>query len=134
LCFDEQGNLYIGNFADGTVHRFQFDDQGRVITNAIFAKADFMKSSDGLFRDPDTGVIYVADSMANAVQMVLPDGSVKTLAQNGDTDGLDGGMDQPCEVLLRGRQLIVSNMDWPVPGCINQTYDEPATLSVISLD
>ena len=30
LCFDKQGNLYIGNFADGTVHRMQFDKQGKV--------------------------------------------------------------------------------------------------------
>ena len=66
--------------------------------------------------------------------MVLPDGSVKTLVQNGDTDGLDGGMDQPCESMLRGRELIISNMDWPVPGTINQTYNLPATLSVIQLD
>ncbi len=76
----------------------------------------------------------MADSKANAVQIVSPEGSVKTLAQNGDTDGLDGGMDQPCEVLPRGRELIVSNMDWPVPGCINQKYDKPCTLSVIKLD
>ncbi|HIQ22718.1 MAG TPA: hypothetical protein EYH34_15945 [Planctomycetes bacterium] len=134
LAFDDQGNLYVGNFSDGTVHRIQFDAEGKVTSNEIFARADFMKSADGLFRDPQTGVIYVADSKANAVQMVFPDGSVKTLAQNGDTDGLDGGMDQPCEVLLRGRELIVSNMDWPVPGCINQKYDPPCTLSVIRLD
>ncbi len=134
LCFDKDGNLYIGNFSDGTVHRFQFDESGKVKSNTIFAKADFMKSADGLFMDADSGVIYVADSKANAVQMVYPDGAVKTLAQNGDTDGLDGGMDQPCEVLLRGREVIVSNMDWPVPGCINQTYNEPCTLSVIRLD
>ena len=82
-----------------------------------------MKSADGLFFDPKTGVIYVADSRANAVQKVLPDGSVDTLVQNGDTDGRDGGLDQPCEVLLRGRELIVFNMDWPVPGCLNQTYN-----------
>lgn len=134
LCFDKAGNLYIGNFAGGTVHRFEFDDAGKVRSNTIFAKADFMKSADGLFMDPETQVIYVADSRANAVQMVFPDGSVKTLAQNGDTDGLDGGMDQPCEVLIRGREVIVSNMDWPVPGCINQTYNEPCVLSVIPLD
>jgi sugar lactone lactonase YvrE len=134
LCFDNAGNLYIGNFSDGTVHRFEFDAEGKVKSNTIFAKSDFMKSSDGLFMDPQSGVIYVADSRANAVQMVYPDGSVKTLAQNGDTDGLDGGMDQPCEVLLRGREVIVSNMDWPVPGCINQKYNEPCTLSVIRLD
>jgi sugar lactone lactonase YvrE len=134
LTFDDDGNLYIGNFSDGTVHRLEFDQGGNVTSNEIFAKADFMKAADGLFRDPKSGVIYVADSKANAVQMVFPDGSVKTLAQNGDTDGLDGGMDQPCEVLLRGRELIVSNMDWPVPGCINQEYNEPCTLSVIRLD
>jgi hypothetical protein len=131
LCFDSEGNLYIGNFADGTVHRFEFDDEGKVKSNTVFAQDEAMKSADGLFMDQQTGVIYVADSKANAVQMVFPDGSVKTLSQNGDTDGLDGGMDQPCEVLLRGDKVIVSNMDWPVPGCINQTYNLPATLSVI---
>jgi len=131
LCFDAQGNLYIGNFADGTVHRLEFDAEGKVKSNTLFAQADVMKSADGLFMDPQSGVIYVADSKANAVQMVFPDGTVKTLAQNGDTDGLDGGMDQPCEILLRGDQVIVSNIDWPVPGCINQTYNAPATLSVI---
>ena len=133
LCFDAAGNLYIGNFADGTIHRFEFDEAGRVRTNVVFARADFMRSADGLFLDRASGVIYVADSRANAVQMVFPNGSVKALVQNGDTDGRDGGLDQPCEVLLRGRELIVSNMDWPVPGCINQTYNPPATLSVIRL-
>jgi YD repeat-containing protein len=29
LCFDKAGNLYVSNFADGTVHRFEFDDDGR---------------------------------------------------------------------------------------------------------
>ncbi|NQT16952.1 MAG: hypothetical protein HQ582_29615 [Planctomycetes bacterium] len=134
LAFDEDGNLYIGNFSDGTVHRFQFDAEGKVTTNEIFAKADFMKSADGLFFDPVTKKIYVADSKANAVQVVSLDGSVTTLAQNGVSDGTDGGMDQPCEVLVRAGEVIVSNMDWPVPGCINTEYDKPCTLAVIKLD
>ncbi len=134
LCFDKQGNLYVGNFAGGTVHKLTFDQDGQVTSKKIFAKAEFMKSADGLFFDPKRERIYVADSRANAVQIVLLDGSVKTLAQNGDTDGTDGGMDQPCEVLLRGNELIVSNMDWPVAGCVNEQYDKPCTLSVIKLD
>ena len=134
LCFDKQGNLYVGNFAGGTVHKLTFDQEGKVTSNTIFAQADFMKSADGLFFDPKRERIYVADSRANAVQIVSLDGSVQTLAQNGDTDGTDGGMDQPCEVLLRGNELIVSNMDWPVAGCINKQYDKPCTLSVIKLD
>ena len=134
LCFDADGNLYIGNFSDGTVHKFEFDTEGKVTSNTIFAKADCMKSADGLFMDTGSGKIYVADSKANAVQVVSPDGSVETLAQNGETDGLDGGMDQPCEVLIRGKEVIVSNMDWPVPGCVNQKYDKPCTLAVIKLE
>ncbi len=134
LCFDNEGNLYVGNFSDGTVHKLAFDEQGNVASNEIFAKADCMKCADGLFFDPRTEKIYVADSRANAVQMVSLDGTVETLAQNGDTDGLDGGMDQPCEVVIRGKEAIVSNMDWPVSGCINSKYDEPCTLSVIKLE
>lgn len=134
LCFDKEDNLYVGNFADGTVHRMTFDKNGAVTSNKVFARADFMKSSDGLMYDPQAHVIYVADSRENAVQMVvLPEGTVKTLAKSGDTDGRDGGMDQPCETLLRGRELIVSNMDWPITGTINQKYDPLCTLSVIQL-
>jgi sugar lactone lactonase YvrE len=134
LCLDDDGNLYCGNFADGTLHRFQFDDEGNVTSNEIFATADFMKCCDGIIFNPKTQEIYVTDSMMNAVHAVTLDGTVRILAQNGDTDGLDGGMDQPCEVLLRGNDLIASNMDWPVPGCINQEYNQPCTLSVIRLD
>jgi len=134
LCFDGDGNLYVANFADGTVHKLTFDAEGKVTSNEIFAKSECMKCADGLFFDPETEKIFVADSKANAVQMVSLDGSVQTLAKNGDTDGLDGGMDQPCEVLLRGREVIVSNMDWPVPGCINSGYSKPCTLSLIELD
>jgi len=133
LCFDNQGNLYCGDFGDGTLHRIEFDGDGKVKSNKIFATADFMKCCDGLFFNPKTEEVYVTDSMSNAIHAVSMDAKVRTLAQNGDTDGTDGGMDQPCEVLLRGNELIVSNMDWPVPGCINKTYNEPCTLSVIHI-
>jgi hypothetical protein len=131
---DHEGNLYVGNVYDGTVHRIRFDREGNVVANEILAKSDAMKSADGLFYDSKRQVIYVADPRANAVHVVHLDGRVVTLAQNGDTDGKDGSMDMPVEVLLRGNELIVSNMDWPLPGCVNSTFDMPATLSVIDLD
>jgi len=134
LCMDHQGNLYVGNVYDGTVHRIRFDQDGNVVANEIFAKSESMKSADGLFFDSKRQVIYVADPRANAVHVVHLDGRVVTLAQNGDTDGKDGSLDMPVEVLVRGNELIVSNMDWPLPGCINSTFDPPATLSVIDLE
>jgi sugar lactone lactonase YvrE len=134
LCVDHEGNLYVGNVYDGTVHRIRFDAEGKPAANELFAKSEVMKSADGLFFDTQRKVIYVADPRANAVQVVHLDGRVETLAQNGDTDGRDGSLDMPVEVLVRGNQLIVSNMDWPLAGCLNSRFDPPATLSVIDLD
>ncbi len=132
--FDRRGNLYVGNFADGTVHKLALSREGRVVSNAIFAKCDFMKSCDGIWYDRRTDKIYVADSMANAVQIVSMDGSVQTLAQDENNDGSGGRLDQPCEVLVRGDEVIVSNMDFPVEGGVNKTFDKPYTMSSIKLD
>lgn len=133
LTFDSKGNLYCGNFADGLLHQITFDDQGNAKKPTIFARAPFMKSCDGIFCDLNTDEIYVADSLANAVQVVSPDGAVRTLAADKENDGSGGRLDQPCEVLLRGNELIISNMDFPVPGGVNTKADKPYTISVIKL-
>lgn len=134
LTFDSKGNLYCGNFADGTLHKIEFDDDGNVKSNEICAKVPHMRCCDGIFCDKKTDEIYIADSLLNAVQIYRPDGTVQTLAVDEENDGSDGRLDQPCEVLLRGREVIVSNMDFPVPTGVNQTFDKPYTLSIIKLD
>jgi len=134
LCFDSKGNLYCGNFADGTIHKITFDAQGNVASNTIFVQEETLKCADGLFCDPLTDRILVADMIQNAVQWVHPDGTVEMIAMNDDTDGADGGIDQPCEAILRGNEVIISNMDWPFPGVVNTTWDKPYTLSVVTLD
>jgi len=133
LCFDSKGNLYCGNFADGTIHKITFDEQDNVTSNTIFVKDPKMKCADGLFCDLKTDRILVADMVQNAIQMIHPDGTVETIAMNGDTDGADGGIDQPCEAILRGDEVIISNMDWPFEGVVNTTWDKPYTLSVVKL-
>jgi DNA-binding beta-propeller fold protein YncE len=133
LCFDTQGNLYCGNFADGSIHKITFDEQDNVTSNTIFVTTPKMKCADGLFCDPKTNRIIVADMVQNAIQFVHPDGSVEMIAMNGDTNGADGGIDQPCEAILRGDEVIISNMDWPFEGIVNTTWDKPYTLSVVKL-
>jgi sugar lactone lactonase YvrE len=134
LTFDSKGNLYCGNFADGTLHKIEFDDEGNVKSNTICAKVPHMRCCDGIFCDLKTDEIYIADSLANAVQIYRPDGTVQTLAIDEENDGSGGRLDQPCEVLLRGREVIVSNMDFPIPTGVNTTFDKPYTLSIIKLD
>lgn len=134
LCFDSEGNLYCGNFADGTIHKIAFDEQDNVVSNTIFVDDEKMKCADGLFYDAKGDRILVADMIQNAVQMVYLDGTVETIAMNGDTDGTGGAIDQPCEAILRGNEIIISNMDWPFEGVVNTKWDKPYTLSVITLE
>lgn len=134
LCFDSKGNLYCGNFADGTIHKITLDEQDNVVSNTIFVNDPKMKCADGLFCDLKTDRILVADMVQNAIQMVHPDGTVETIVMNGDTDGADGGIDQPCEAILRGNEVIISNMDWPFEGVVNTAWDKPYTLSVVTIE
>lgn len=134
LCFDSKGDLYCGNFADGTIHKITFDEQDNVVSNTIFVNDAKMKCADGLFCDLKTDRILVADMVQNAIQMVHPNGTVETIVMNGDTDGADGSIDQPCEAILRGNEVIISNMDWPFEGVVNTTWDKPYTLSVVTIE
>lgn len=137
IDFDSKGNLYVGMFGDGVLYKLTFDKNGNVASNTEFAKSLFMINCDGMHRDPQTDKLYVADSAANAVQEVSMDGSVQMLTTNGDArNGADkqkGMLDQPCEALVRGDTIVVSNMDWPFPGFKNTKHQLPATLSVIKI-
>jgi DNA-binding beta-propeller fold protein YncE len=134
IAFDSKGNLFVGAFGDGIMYKVTFDAAGNVVSNEEFAKDPRMINCDGMSCDKTTDKLYVADSAANAIQIINPDGSVETLAVNDDvTDKRSGMLDQPCEALLRGDTIVVSNMDWPFPGFKNKGYQLPATLSVIPL-
>jgi len=151
VVFDSKGNLYVGNFGDGALHKITFDATGRVTGQSVFARTDFntpmtdpdfpakmvaakMRTTDGICID-EADNIYVADFSNNAVAKVDPAGVITVLAQNGDTDGADGGLDQPGEPIVRGRELIVTSFD-KVTGKdkVNTKHDKPYTISIIDLD
>ncbi len=135
LTFDADGNLYCGIFEDGVVYKTSFHADGRVASTELFAQSDQMHCCDGLFWREADDRIYLADMLLNAVHIVDMDGNVSTLHRNADTDGADGALDQPCEVLVRGEELIVVNMDMVFPSDLltNTTVDRPFTLSTIAL-
>ena len=43
-------------------------------------------------------------------------------------------LDQPCEVIVRGNDLIVVDFDMPFPGLRNTKFDKPHTIHVIKLE
>lgn len=150
LVFDRHGNLFVGNFGDGALHKITFDASGKVSSAAVFARTDHdyasdpespgflaqatrakMRTTDGITID-DQDHIYVADFSNNAVAKVTPDGRISVLAQNGDTDGADGLLDQPGEPILWDGKLVVTCFDMVTgPDKVNTAHDWPFTIVVL---
>lgn len=134
MDFDSKGHLFVGMFSDGRVFKLTLNADG----TAVESKEEFLKygtipSCDGLFIDKRTDNLYIADSEANAIRIVSPSGELSTLAENGDTDGSDGGLDQPCEPLLVGNKLFVANFDKPNEGFVNTRADSIHNMSIIEV-
>ena len=155
LVFDSKGNLFVGNFGDGTLHKITFDEKGAVASNTLFARTDFdyandpkqpgflkvatrakMRTTDGICIDADDN-IYVADFSNNALAKVTPAGEISVVWQNGDTDGANGLLDQPGEPIIWNGLIVVSNFDAVFgpdhPDKVNTKHQLPATLSAIPL-
>jgi len=152
IVFDSKGALYVGNFGDGALHKVTFNTDGGVKDASIFARTDHdysldpaesgflakatkakMRTTDGICVDDDDN-IYVADFSNNALARVDPAGAITVVAQNGDTTGADGKMDQPGEPIVRGDQLIVTSFDMVTgPDKVNTGHDKPHTIVVIDL-
>lgn len=132
--FDREGNLLVGNFGDGAVHRISFKADGTVKENRVWAKDEAqLQSTDGMIMDTE-GNLYIADFCANAVAKVTPDGKVSRIAQSPDSDGFKGELDQPGEPVIWNGKLVVSCFDLVTgPGKVNTAHEMPATLSELSL-
>ncbi len=133
VACDADGNMYCGIFEDGIVYKTSFDKDGKPSDPVVFAKDEKMLCCDGIIWREKDNKIYVSDMLTNGVQIVDMKGNVTTLHKNGDTDGADGSLDQPCEVLERGNELIVINMDmpWESETLTNTKIDKPYTISAI---
>ncbi len=151
LVFDSRGQLLVGNFGDGALHRIAFDAAGRVVGQTVFAQTDFrtpaaspdfarrmvqaaMRTTDGICIDAQDNV-YVADFSNNAVCRVDPTGKITVLAQSADTDGRDGGLDQPGEPIIWNGKLVVTCFDAVTgPDKVNQRHDRPSTIVWLPLE
>lgn len=134
IVFDREGNLYVGNFGDGAVHKITFHEDGSLKENKLFARdPGQLQSTDGMFFD-EKGNLYIADFSANAIAMVSPEGKVERIAQSPDCTGVDGGLDQPGEPIVWNGKIIASCFDLVTgPDKVNLKHEMPATLVELSL-
>ena len=155
LVFDSKGNLFVGNFGDGLLHKITFDANGKVAGCTDFAKTDFdysldpkkpgfldkamlakMRTTDGICIDHKDNIL-VADFSNNAIAKVTPEGVISVVWQNGDSTGVDGMLNEPGEPIIWKGFIVVCNFD-AVFGPnhtdkVNTKADMPATLVGIPL-
>lgn len=136
MDYDSKGNFYTGSFGDGRLYKVSLKADGSLDKQEILKLSGKpIPCVDGLIIDRATDKMYVCNSRENAIEVVdLRNGNtVTTLAQNGDTDGIGGLLDQPAEVLLKGKRLYISDFDKPEKKFVNSKSDAPHTMSVIDL-
>ncbi len=134
MCFDRDGSLYCGNFGDGVVSRTRFDSNGQPTDQAVVIDYPSFTCCDGIVCDPKTNNIYLTNSKMNSVHVYsVDDHSLQVLWENDDDSGATGLLDQPCEPVIRGDELIIVNFDMPFPGLKNTANDDHHTMSVFKI-
>jgi streptogramin lyase len=125
--FDSKGNLYVTNFGDAEIMKYTLDENGKVLTGALFCKPEGALSLDGMQIDSDDN-IWVTDFAGNAVFKVETATGKSTLIAKNDspTTGANGELDSPSECIRRGNKVYVSNIDIA-------SVDSIQTISVIEL-
>jgi len=132
------GVVYFGNWGNGAMYRVEFDKNLKAKSEMIHKAGEVFGCCDGIFYDKRTDKIYINDSEKNAIRAFKPvkageKPKFELIWENEDTDGTGGLLDQPCECVVVGQRMIICNFDWPFPGLRNTKFDEPYTLSVITL-
>lgn len=151
ITADTNGVVWFGNFGNGFIYAAYPDAAGAYrrenVVNVFDAlnqpgmdkgpyKGLKLQCCDGIFYDKGTNRVYVDDSQNNAIWSFTPVKQGEKIHptvvwKNGDTDGMDGSLDQPCEAVVFDGKLVIANFDWPFPGLLNSTVDLPGTLSAI---
>jgi sugar lactone lactonase YvrE len=135
MCFDKEGNIYVGNFGDGHFYIMRMQRDGTYAKpETLIYDPKIFPSCDGICYYPQKNWVIITDSERNAVRYWdIKAGTLGLLWENGDTDGADGLLDQPCEPMVWGDKLIVVNFDMKFPGLLNTVNDNVHTVSVIDL-
>lgn len=131
---DPEGNIYVGNFGDGAVYKLVLDENGDLVSNAVYAQdRTQLRSTDGMIMD-ENGNLYIADFCDNAIVKVYPDGRVERIAQSPDCDGLNGELDQPGEPIIWDGKLIASCFDLVTDDTkVNTAHEMPATMAMLDI-
>ena len=132
--FDKEGNLYTGSFGDGRFWVLKAQDNGRYGKPELLSET--VTCCDGICYDPSRNRMLLTASEQNAIfAWDVAQKKMELIWANGNTDGTNGLLDQPCEIMMiDANRALVVNIDAPSPFMINTKPDEIHTLSVIRFE
>lgn len=133
LVFNSKGNLLVGDFGDGTIYELTLSNKGQVTNKTVYAQLPNTSGIDGMIMD-DSDNLYTVGFSLNQVLKVDADKNISVIAQYADNNGKNGELDQPADLIIYNKQLIIANFDLMVsPGMVNSQHSKPYTLSYIDL-
>lgn len=134
IDFDSEGNLYTGSFGDGRFWVLRNLGDGRYSKPELLDDTS-MTCCDGIVYDAKNDrIICTAAAQNKLCAWNVKKARMETVWKNADTDGADGLLDQPSELMiLPDGRMVVVNIDAPSPGMLNSGADSVHTLSVIDL-
>ncbi|MDO5554662.1 MAG: beta-galactosidase [Planctomycetia bacterium] len=136
---DSNGIYYFGNYGDGAMYRFIFDETGCPVVEKIHQGGTLFNCVDGICYEVDTNRVYITDSSENSIWALKPSSwgepvTFELLWENEDTTGEGGLLDLPCECRMVEGQLVIVNQDEGVGAAgKNQQTDRPYSLSVMTV-
>lgn len=134
IAFDAKGNLYAGNFGDGVISKLEFFDDGKIKSEKVVFDSDKLKCCDGFFYDKKRNSIFIANYNNNSVhQLNLNTNTLSLIWENGEANGSDGQLDNPCETIIYKGKLLVVNYD-TFEGEKNKEIDAFHTISSFDLE
>ena len=135
LAITKEGHLYFGTFGSGRFYTMKRKGDGSYSKPVlIFEDPTRFPCCDGICFDAKANRIIMTDSALNAIHTWdIAKGAFGEMWKNGDTDGADGLLDQPCEPIIWNGKLVIVNFDMAFPGLTNTENDKVHTLSVIDL-
>jgi sugar lactone lactonase YvrE len=132
MDFDADGNLYVGNFSNGTLSKIMLGSGAQQHRVERLMKDRQLIGCDGIFFDKPSNSLIIANFLENSVlQYSLSHRTVTTLWKNKDA-ACTAELDCPCDLVVLGNTLIVVNFDTYTTNA-NQTIDNCNTVSVFEI-
>jgi sugar lactone lactonase YvrE len=124
IAITNNGDIYVANTGDSSIIKISGDNL------TIFGQKGEFPGADGLALD-SAGNLYIAQNSANRISALTPNGETIVIAENDDSEGINGELESPASISFYKDKLYVTNADFPMVK--NTENEKPFTISVLEI-